>query len=207
MKHSSTIYILLILFAASIGFGHEPTILPAGGRLFEISLDFSEHLDAPAKWKLGSAGILTLKMDGDSTVFLFNGEKEVFRLDSPEYIDEAVVSDDGVSLLILAKKKEGFESKFATLVSVRPAADGVKVIRVLESGRKLFEDRNWWISELGAVSNDGTRILAKFGVDYPPDDDGSTRMGYRWCTLELATGKILSEGLTIENSKSPPKNE
>jgi hypothetical protein len=207
MKLVSTILFALIVGAASISLGQEPTIRPTGGRVLKTSLDFSEHLDGPAKWELGPAGTLTLKMDGDSTVFLLDGDEEVFRLNSPEYIDEAVVSDDGQSVVLVAMKTRGFGSDFATLVSVRPSADGVKVTRVLESGKKLFGGRDWWISELGAVSNDGGRILAKFGVDYPPEDDGSTRMGYRWYTLELTTGKILSEGLTIENSKSSPKKE
>ena len=164
-------------------------------------MDFSDHLNGPANWKLGSAGTLTLKMDGDSTTFLINGDQEVFRLNAPEYIDEAVLSEDGASIVFVAMKSRGFGSDFAALVRVYLAADGVKVSRVLESGEKLFDARRWWISELGAVSNDGTRILAKFGVNAPD----SNRMGYRWFTVELGSGKILSEGLIIENSKNPKK--
>jgi hypothetical protein len=201
MKRASTILLSLTLAAASICCGQEPTIRPSGGRVLKTSLDFSEHLDGPAKWQLGSEGTLTLKMDGDSTVFLLDGDEEVFRLNSPEYIDEAVVSDDGASLVLVAMKTRGFGSDFATLVSVRPAAKGVNVARVLQSGEKLFDDRRWWLSELGAVSNDATKILAKFGVDVPD----SNRMGYRWFTVELGSGKILSEGLTIENGKKPQK--
>lgn len=202
MKLYSTILFALVLAAASTSWGQEPTIRPSGGRVLKTSLDFSDHLYGPAKWKLGTAGTLTLKMDGDSTVFLLDGDEEVFRLNSPEYIDEAVVSDDGNSLVLVAMKTRGFGSDFATLVSVKPSGNGVKVNRVLESGQKLFDGKRWWLSELGAVSNDGTRILAKFGVDA----SDSNRMGYRWFTLELGSGKILSEGLTIENGKKPEKN-
>jgi hypothetical protein len=205
MKCSAAISWSLMLAAAPICLAQEPTIRPSGGRVLKTSLDFSEHLDGPAKWKLGSAGTITLKMEGDSTVFLLDGDKEVFRLNSPEYISEAVLSDDGTSLALVAMKTRGFGSNFATLVSVRLAAGGVKVSRVLGPGEKLFDGRRWWLSELGAVSNDGTRILAKLGVEFPPDDDGSIRMGYKWYTVELAAGKILSEGLTIGNSKNPPQ--
>jgi hypothetical protein len=207
MKQHSTIIFSLMLAAVMSCWGQEPSIRPSGVsvRVDKTLLDFSKHLDGPAKWKLGSAGTLSLKMDNDSTVFLIDDAKEVFRLNSPEYIAQAVMSDDGSSLVLVAMKTQGFGSDFATLVSVQPVVSGVRVVRLLESGAKLFGGRKWWISELGAVSNDGTRILAKFGVDYPPDDNGLTRMGYRWYTVELATGKILSEGLTIGNSKSPPK--
>lgn len=205
MKRSARFYLSLVLAAAPLCLAQEPALRPSGGRVLKTSLDFSKHLDGPAQWKLGSAATLTLKMDGDSTVFLLNGDKEVFRLNSPEYITEAVVSDDGASLVLVAMKTRGFGSDFATLVSVRQAANEVKVSRVLGSGEKLFDGRRWWLSELGAVSNDGTRILAKLGVEFPPDDDGSIRMGYKWYTVEPATGKILSEGLTIGNSKSPPE--
>jgi len=201
MNRSSIALLAMALATTFICLGHEPTVRPSEVRVVKKSMDFSDHLNGPANWKLGSAGTLTLKMDGDSTTFLINGDQEVFRLNAPEYIDEAVLSEDGASIVFVAMKSRGFGSDFAALVRVYPAADGVKVSRVLESGEKLFDARRWWISELGAVSNDGTRILAKFGVNAPD----SNRMGYRWFTVELGSGKILSEGLTIENSKKPKK--
>jgi len=75
----------------------------------------------------------------------------------------------------------------------------VKFGRVLVPGKKPPAGNRWWLSDLGAVSNDGKRILAKFGEAVP----NSRRFPYRWYTLELASGKILSEGLSIENGTKP----
>ncbi len=167
------------------------------------SLDFSKHLAGPAKWELGTAVTLSLKMDGDSTVFLQNSDHEVYRLNAPEYIAEALLSEDGKSLIFRVMKTRGFGADFATLLRVQAVASEMKCSRVLEDKQTLFEGRRWWLSELGAVSNDGETLLGKFGVS---GLSNTSRISYIWYTLEVSTGKILSEGLSMANSKpSIPK--
>jgi hypothetical protein len=160
------------------------------------------RLEGEAKWRLGSSGTLSLKMEGDATVFLLDGEREIYRLKGPEYIDEARPSDDGNSLALVVMKSEGGGGDYATLLKVHAVAGKLEVKRVLDSKLKLFEGRRWWLSDLGAMSNDGKRVLAQFGVTAP---DGK-RMLYRWHTVELASGKILGEGMTIENGKVSPES-
>lgn len=86
-----------------------------------------------------------------------------------------------------------------------PTGDGVKEKKLLERGQKFFGGSSWWVSELGAVSNDGTRVLAKFGVMSPPKNKMS-KVVYSWYTIESSTGRILSKGLTIQNGKTPTQN-
>ena len=169
-----------------------------------VSLDFSDHLYKEAKWQLGDESNLTLKMDGDSTVFLHDDKKEVFRLNAPEYISETVSSEDGKSVVFAVNASLGSGSNYSTLVLVSYEARGIKAAKVLKTGQKLFGGRRWWVSELGAVTNDGTRVLAKFGVMSPPKN-GMSKVVYSWYTVESSTGEILSSGLTIENSKTPSK--
>jgi len=192
----------LALVLASLSHAEEPKVRQRVVRESKTSMDFSAHLEAPARWQFGQTAVLSLKMDGESTIFLLNADQEAFRLNAPEYVAEAVLSEDGKTLVLVVMKSSGFGSDFATLLRVQPDGNNVKVGRMLESGQKLFDGRRWWLSELGAVSNNGARILAKFGVDALE----SNRMVYRWYTVELAPCKILSEGLTIENGKKP-KNE
>ena len=201
MNQISTIALILSALFTTAILAEEPMVK---SEIIKTSLDFSKYLSGPAKWKVGTKDTLSLKMDGDSTQFLSNGEKEVFRLDAPEYISEVITSDDGESLAFVAMESRGFGSDFGALILVQRVGAELKVSRALKSGQKLFEGGDWWLSELGAVSNDGKMILAKFGVSQPPKD-GSSRMVYKWYTIELPTGKILSEGLTIANSKNHPK--
>lgn len=198
MNYIAKALFTLALVLAPLSHAEEPKVRERVVRSNKVSMDFSKHLEGPAKWSIGQA-VLTLKMDEDSTVFLLNGDQEVFRLNAPEYVDEAVLSADDKALVFVVMKSSGFGSDFATLLRVQPDADSVKTVRLLESKQNLFDGSRWWLSELGAVSNDGSRILAKFGVA------ADNRMVYRWHTLELASGKIMSEGLTIENGKTPAK--
>ena len=154
----------LLAILPAVGQAEEPKVRHSI-RVQKTSMDFSDHMDGPSKWELGEAGSLSLEMEGDSTVFLRNGEQEVFRLDAPEYIDAAIVSEDGSSLVLAAMKSRGFGSDFATLVLVHADGEKLSVTRVLETEQELFGGSGWWLSELGAISNDSTRILAKFGVD------------------------------------------
>lgn len=198
MKISLALATLLTLLSPV--HAQEPSV-ERRARVIKTSLDFADHLQGKAEWRFENDRVLSLKMDGDATVFQLNGVEEVFRLEAPEYVDEAVVSDDRQTLLFKVMKTRGFGSDFATLIRVRAAGPKLSLDRILESGTKLFGDNRWWMADLGAVSNGGGKVLARFGVDSPD----TTRMRYRWYTVELPSGKILSEGLTIANSKAPDK--
>lgn len=79
-------------------------------------MDFSDHLNGPAKWELGPSKIVTLKMDGGSTVLLLNGNQAMLRLNAPEYVDGAVVSEDGKTLVLTVMKSSGGGAGFARRV-------------------------------------------------------------------------------------------
>ena len=202
MNRIANLALAVFLASSVFSLAEEPKV-KRNVRVNKTSMNFANHLQGAAKWQFKKAGTLMLEMDGDSTLFKLNGGKEMFRLDTPEYIDEAVLSEDGQTLILVAMKTRGFGSDFATLIQVRTATGKLEISRVLESGTKIFDGDRWWLSELGAVSDDGGKILAKFGVSSPD----SNRMGYRWYTVGLPEGKILSEGLTIANSKKAETQE
>lgn len=186
---------LLSLALVLASFSHaeeEPTLRERVIPPSKTSMDFFDHLGGPARWQFGQTPVLSLRMWGDSTIFLLNGDQEVLRLDSPEYVQAAVLSEDRKTLVLVVKQSTGSSSDFAALLRVQPDGNNLKIDRVLESGQKLFDGR-WRHSELGAVSNDGARILSKFFVE----DAASNRMVYRWHTVDLAQHTIVGEGLTI----------
>jgi len=187
-----TVLLSLALSLASSSHAEEPmprerVVLPS-----KTSLDFFNHLNGPARWQFGPTLVLSLRMWGESTIFLLNGDQEVFRLNAPEYVRAAVLSEDRKSLVMVVMETTGSGSAFAALLRIQPDGSKLKIDRVLESGQKLF-NRRWLLSELGAVSNDGATILAKFSVE----DAASGRMVHRWHTVDLDNRRILSEGLTI----------
>jgi len=104
MKPPFKAAIILTLAVASFSRGaeEEPEV-----RLIEPTADFAEHLQVPAKWQIGQAGTLTLRMAGDSTVFLLNGDQEVFRLKSPEYVQQAIQSEDRKCLVLFSREAQG----------------------------------------------------------------------------------------------------
>ncbi len=183
----------LALVLASFSNAEEPKPRERVVPPYKTSMDFVDHLKGPASWQFGQTAVLYLRMWGESTTFLLNGGQEVFRLNAPEFVKAAVLSEDGKTLVLVVMKSTGSGSDFAALLRVQPDGKNVKIGRVLESGQKLFGDAAWRLSELGAVSNDGARILAKFLVDGR----------HRWHSVDLAHSRILSEGLTIENAKAP----
>ncbi len=182
----------LALVLASFSHAEEPKARKRVVLPYKTSIDFVDHLKGPARWELGQTAVLYLRMWGQSTTFLRNDGKEVFRLDAPEFVKAAVVSDDAKTLILVVRKSTGSGSTFAALLRIQPDGNDVKIGRVLESGQKLF-DGNWQLSELGAVSNGGARILAKFAVD------GTASSG-RWHIVDLTRRRILSEGLTMEDA-------
>ena len=80
---SKAILILAIVFE-SFSHAEEPkprerVVLP-----YKTSVDFFDHLGGPARWQFGQTAVMSLKMWGESTIFLLNGDQEVFRLNAPE---------------------------------------------------------------------------------------------------------------------------
>jgi hypothetical protein len=135
-------------------------------------------------------------MWGESTTFLRNDGQEVYRLNSPEFVQAAVLSEDSRTLVLAVKRSTGPGSEFAALLRVQPDGNNVKIVRVMESGKKLFDER-WQLIEIGAVSNDGARILARFAFE----ESSSAHMVYRWHTVDLTHSRIISDGLSLEDAK------
>ena len=97
MNYLPKALLTLALVLAPLSHAEEPKVRERVVRSSKTSMDFSDHLEGPAKWSIGEA-VLTLKMDKESTVFLLNGDQEVFRLNAPEYVDGAALSEDGKAL-------------------------------------------------------------------------------------------------------------
>lgn len=186
----------LALALAPFSHAEEPKVRARVVPPSKTSMDFFDHLKGPARWEFGQSSVLYLRMWGESTLFLLDDGQEVFRLKAPDFVQAAVLSKDSQTLVLVVRKSTGSGSAFAALLRVQPDRNNVKIGRVLESGQKLF-DGHWQLSELGAVSNDGARILAKFAVE----ESSSAHMVYRWHTVDLTHLKTVNEGLTMEEAK------
>ena len=144
-----------------------------------------------------AAGAMQLVDGGGSVVFAFPAAHEVRG---------AVLSEGHRCLLLLvdiervAEGKPGFRPyDYGYLLRVRSDATGLKVSRVLERGIPPMNELHRWVSELGAVSDDGSTALLKFGA--ANRDKAPYTMDYVWQTWDLDTPKVLGTGLTLQHGK------
>lgn len=77
---------------------------------------------------------------------------------------------------------------------------GDGVVRPIDyAGNKITEDLGW-IIELGAVSNDGLVVLAKF-AKFLPKGNGMNYVNHEWAFVSLEKGKIeLIEEVSFESA-------
>ncbi|RYD77932.1 MAG: hypothetical protein EOP84_14915 [Verrucomicrobiaceae bacterium] len=162
-------------------------------RIIPQSIDFEDNLDGVSKWELGKGLTLSLRMNGDTTEFVGADGKLLYSVKAPEFVRQAVTSDSGACVLFSIWRKGNYSQLIRAMV-----LQGQLDTRSFWPGDgNLIPDRRWWVHDLGAVSDDGTTVLANFG------EDGhiGNRILYRWQTWQLDPAKRIGIGLTVANGR------
>lgn len=102
-------------------------------------------------------------------------------------LQDAVVSKNGKSIAVSLKVSNDSRNLQECLATVTDE----KLTRVAYyTDRMLVEDLGW-IVELGAVSDDGSVILAKCAKFLPSSADGVSRVNHVWAFLKIQDSKIM----------------
>jgi len=167
-----------------------------GNQEARLTPDTAWRLNGESEWSLDQGPTISLR-ESKTEGFSFHDPagKELFRLGKHELVREVVKSPQRKTLLFKIASDDGFGGCLLR-VSLRDSVP--KFERVLaHPATPLFEGKRWWVSDLGAVSDDGDVILAKIG--WMPQKTG--RVSYEWQTWSIARQKQLGSGLQIGNGR------
>ena len=154
------------------------------------------NLGGASEWKLKQGLVISLR-ESEKKEFSFHDPagKELFRLEKHERVRGVAAGPQGGALLFLINHEDGFGG---CLLRVAMRGEVPRFERVLaHPATPLFEGKRWWISDLGAVSDDGDVVLAKIG--WMPRQTG--RVSYEWQTWSIGREKRLGSGLQIGNGE------
>jgi hypothetical protein len=168
----------------------------AGSEEAQLSPDTSWRLNGESEWSLDQGPTISLR-ESNTMGFSFHDPagKELLRLGKHELVREVVKSPQRKALLFKIDNDDGFGGCLLR-VSLRDRVPEFE--RVLaHPATPLFEGKRWWVSDLGAVSDDGDVVLAKIG--WMPQNTG--RVSYEWQTWSIARQKQLGSGLQIGNGR------
>jgi hypothetical protein len=93
--------------------------------------------------------------------------------------------------------QRGFNYDYLLRVSF--GAGGWRVNRILEHALPPMNELHRFISELGAVADDGKTALLKFGA--ANQESTPYTMDYVWQTWDLETPRRIGTGLKLEHGK------
>lgn len=166
----------------------------AGDQEGQLAPDTVLSLNGESEWSLDQGPTISLresKTDGFS--FHDPAGNELFRLAKHEKVREVVKSPQRKIILFKISHEDGFGGCLLRL-SLRGRQP--KFERVLAyPATPLFDGKHWWVSDLGAVSDDGDVVLARLA--WMPQSSG--RVSYEWQTWSIARQKQLGSGLQIGN--------
>lgn len=183
----------------------QPDAAPQPNR--ENGKDREDHLTPDTRWRLNGESEWKLKQgptislrESKTAGFSFHDPagNELFRLEKHELIRGVVGSPRHTVLLFQISNEDGFGG-CVLRVSLRDRVPGFERV-FAHPATPLFEGKRWWISDLGAVSNDGDVVLAKIG--WMPQNTG--RVSYEWQTWSIGKQKKLGSGLRIGNAAIQP---
>lgn len=147
-------------------------------------------------WDMAEGSKLELMTAGEQRVFVTNGT-ELYTLTSGQYVRNFAISRKRSCILLLISDE-----------AVKPQSTFVVKLLVVNnkwSAAKIFEHINGrlpnsteWISEVGAVDNEGTVGIFKYsGVTRKGLSHGPMREQI-WRKVQLVDGKILEDGLFVD---------
>lgn len=121
----------------------------------------------------------------------------IYSLRPSQEVQSSVVSPNGRVALLCICRHEGRGANYDNLLRIKTDQKGLAVEELWPSSDALIPERRWWVTELGAVSDDGNRLLARMG-DMP---NGPGQVNYTWQTWEISPSRRLGVGLTVENGQ------
>ena len=157
-------------------------------------------------WTLGGGKTLRVNEAAGAKQLVDSSGSVVFAFPAAHEVRGAVISEGRTCLLLLVQIERVSESRpdfhpydYGYLLRVRFEPTGLKVSRVLERGVPPMNELHRFVSELGAVADDGSTALLKFGA--ANHEKAPYTMDYVWQTWDLDTPKILGTGLTLQHGK------
>jgi len=177
--------------------------ISAAQRLFVGPLRFKGHSDGERFIGRG----FEIDRDGPNFEILLRpkiGEPRSFSLEFNRNSIRDVVCSSRCSAVAVATDASEWRSSQMALVTVDVA--GKK--RAFYYKYRKLTDRFGWIVELGAVSDDGTLVLAKCARMQPADESGVAFVQHEWVVLRVSNGSleiVPSEAAIDEWSKHVSK--
>jgi hypothetical protein len=128
------------------------------------------------------------------------GGREVYRIDAPLWLEEAISSENHRVLLLLLTRTD-VHALLRHYGIVRLRLDSQNRLEVAEFMRAVsFENRKLWVEDIGAVSNDGQIALLRVSRPHRVSSD-QTIYFYDWQTWDIERPMKIGDGLAVSHGK------
>ena len=148
-------------------------------------------------WKMASGKVVRFRWLSKEKTEILVGQNLLGTIFYPEVITQIIRSAKGKTLLLLIDKERttgGLD--YSGLGSIAPGpGSNLSLRRVLPAAHSAMSDKQKWVSELGAVSDDGVIALFKMGTQ--SNRKAPYSVDYTWETWDLRTPRHLKTGLSL----------
>lgn len=124
--------------------------------------------------------------NGEFIISKRQDENSLFVIKRTEDSIHDLVFSSGDSAVALAMSATDRNSRNRALVTID--SEGKK--RVFEYKAYEMTKELGWVVELGSVSNDGSKILAKCAYLLPEDEEGRSHVQHQWAVLQIVDDAI-----------------
>lgn len=125
--------------------------------------------------------------------------REVYRVDAPLWLEQAVSSENHRVLLLLLTRTD-VHALLRHYGIVRLRLDSQNRLEVAEFMRASAETREPWVQDLGAVSDDGQIALLRLSRPHRVSSD-QTIYFYDWQTWDIERPMKIGDGLAVSHGK------
>lgn len=152
-----------------------------------------DYLDGVKPWDHGKGLASRIHIRG-KTMDISDGEGTVLYSFTRETVIDPnlkVVASDSGTCLLFSLSYSGWTG---SLVRVMPVDGKLRADELWKKPFDLFSGKRWFIPDLGAVSDDGTKALMEIGREGPDN-----RMIYGWQTWRLDPAELVTPRMTAAN--------
>ncbi|MFC0020107.1 hypothetical protein AAFN60_02970 [Roseibacillus persicicus] len=163
------------------------------------SYSVKDNLKDKLSWKLKGT-TFTFVQEDDRCKIVDSDGSGIFGWKAPYEVADVVTSEDKTVMLVKIMTAKGF---YSGITRFRLTDNGWEKDVVMLGKHPDMKIRDRWVSDLGAVANDGKTALLEVGAsdtDRSPERT-SYRMFYYWETWDLEETRKIGTGLTMANSK------
>ena len=173
-----------------------------------VLLNLGAARGAETEWHADGAA-LRVEQRGDAHSLVGADGHKLHDFALREEVAASVVSKGGACLLLLVRPARpssppniSVEWDYGYVLRVARAADGSWTsTKLLEDSSAAMKEPRRWVSELGAIADDGGTALLKLAITRPHGT--GFKVDYRWQTWDLNPPRMISEGLTMQNAAGP----